>query len=95
MDVTAYPAAATVQVIIQGRDLLSGEYYGIFASAAIVSTGTTIYHIGDGTADDDNIAVGTRLPRVWRLFVFHFGGGSITYSVGVDLSTGPTRVKTQ
>ena len=95
MDVTAYPASALVQVRVEGKDLLSGEYYDILVTGAITSTGTTILHIGDGTADAANVAVGTRLPRVWRCFVFHIGGDPITYSLGVDLSTGPTRVRTQ
>ncbi len=94
IDVTAYPASAVVQLFIQGVDLLSGESYNILVSAAISSTGTIVFHVGDGTPDAANISVGTRLPRVWRLFMFHANNNSITYSVGVDLSTGPLRVKT-
>ena len=95
IDVTAYPEAASVSPIIQGKSLLSGSTYNILISTAITSTGTTILHVGDGTTDVNNVAVGTRLPRVWRLFVFHANTDPITYSVGVDLSTGPTRVRTQ
>ena len=89
IDVTLDPGSASVVFTVQGKDLLSGEYYTILASAAITALGTTVLHIGDGTTDDDNIAVGTRLPRVWRLNVDHAATQSMTYSVGADLSTGP------
>ena len=93
-DITAI-TGNLLQVKINGKDLLSGEYYEIFASDPIASTGTYVFHVGDGTADDDNIAVGTRLPRVWQLSVTHLNSNPTTYSIGVNLSTGPTRVKTQ
>ena len=91
IDVTAVTATPSVVFTVQGKDLLSGKYYTLLASVAITATGTTILHIGDGTADDDNIAVGTRLPRVWRIDAVHGDTDSITYSIGADLSTGPAR----
>ena len=91
MDVTADPETGVVAVVIQGKDILSGEYYDILISAAIVSVGTTILHVGDGTADLDDFARGTRLPRVWRIDAVHADTDSITYSIAADLSTGPAR----
>jgi len=93
VDVTAYPAAASVTLILQGKDLLSGKYWNILVSAGITSTGTTVFHVNDGTEPLTNISIRTRLPRVWRLFFLHDDTDSITYSVGVDLSTGPMRRK--
>ena len=91
IDVTLDPGTASVVFTVEGKDLLSGKYYEILEAAAIASVSTTILHIGDGTADDDNIAVGTRLPRVWRINVDHAATESMTYSIGADLSTGPAR----
>ena len=91
IDVTLDPGSASVVFTVQGKDLLSGEYYTILASAAITAVGTTVLHIGDGTVAEDNISVGTRLPRVWRINVNHAVTQSMTYSVGADLSSGPVR----
>jgi len=89
IDVTADPASASVVFTVQGKDLLSGVYYPILVTSAVTATGTKILHVGDGTADINNISVGTRLPRVWRIDAVHADTDSITYSIGADLSSGP------
>jgi len=91
IDVTAVTATPSVVFTVQGKDLLSGKYYPILVAAAITGTGTTVLHVGDGTADLDDFATGTRLPRVWRIDAVHGDADSITYSVGADLSSGPVR----
>ena len=89
IDVTAVTSTPSVVFTVQGKDLLSGKYYPILVSAAITGTGTTVLHVGDGTADVDDFARGTRLPRVWRIEAVHGDVDSITYSIGADLSSGP------
>ncbi len=89
IDVTADPASASVVFTVQGKDLLSGKYYDILEAAAIAAVGTTVLHIGTGRVLANNISVGTRLPRVWRIDAVHADTDSLTYSVGADLSTGP------
>ena len=89
IDVTLDPGTASVVFTVEGKDLLSGEYYEILEAAAIASVSTTVLHIGSGHVLANNISVGTRLPRVWRIEADHADAESITYSIGADLSSGP------
>jgi hypothetical protein len=84
-DVTAVPGVQTVTLELQGRDVTSGLYYTILASAAIAAVSTTVLRIYPGTAAVANLAADHPLPRAWRARVVHSGAGNFTYSVGASV----------
>lgn len=87
IDCTVYPAAASVVFTIQGKDVVSGKYYTILASAAITGTGTTVLRVGPFySADVANLVKIDTVPRTWAVDAVHTGGDSITYSVGYSLA---------
>ena len=76
-DVTAVDGATTVQLIIQGKDAISGKYVNISSGTvqAVVNT-TAVQFLGT--------AVGIRTMRAQ---VLHTGGGNFTYSVGASMGS--------
>ena len=87
MDVTADPATASLTLTIQGKDLTSGDYYDLVASAAItgVTTGPNRYSVGDGVETVTNVSLRATLPKVWRVIVAGSNTDSMTYSISADL----------
>ncbi len=84
IDMTAVPGVATVTFTIQGKDPVSGKYYTILASTAIVATGTTVLKVYPGITAAANASVSDILPRSWRLLCTHSAGTDFTYSVGAS-----------
>ena len=82
IDVTAITATPSVVFTIQGKDPLSGKYYAILASAAIVATGTTGLRVYPGLTAAANLVASDLLPRTWAVDAVHGDSDSITYSVG-------------
>lgn len=85
INVTAYPAAASVVPKIQGKDPVSGIYYDILEGIPIVATGFTILKVFPGAAASANAIASDVLPRTFRIRMEHADADSITYSVGLAL----------
>lgn len=85
IDMTAVPGVDTVTFTIEGKDPLSGKYYTILASTALVATGTVILKVYPGLVAAANAAVNDVLPRAWRLKIVHSAGTNFTYSVSAQL----------
>jgi len=86
MDVTASAATPSVVVTIQGKDLVSGKFYTILASAAFTGgVETRVLRVGPSLVAAANLAATAHLPRYWRVIVTHSDADSITYSVGASL----------
>lgn len=85
IDVTAIAATPSVVFTVQGKDALSGKYYTLLASTAIVGTGTTVLRIFPGATAAANLTANDILPRTWRVSIAHDNADSITYSVGASV----------
>lgn len=82
IDVTAYPAAASVVAKLQGLDNF-GTAYSILESPAIVAVGTYEMKVYPGITAVANQSANDVLPRSWNLFMDHASADSITYRVSV------------
>jgi hypothetical protein len=85
INVTAITASPSVVFTIDGKDALSGVYYNLLTSAAIVGTGTTVLRVALGATVAANLVVSLPLPRVIRILPTHGDADSITYTVGYVL----------
>jgi hypothetical protein len=85
IDATAKTATPSLVFTIQGKDLESGKYYTILASAAITDTGTTVLRVFPGAPVTTNVSANARIPAVWRVNVVAGDSDSLTYSVGATL----------
>jgi hypothetical protein len=85
IDVTAIAATPSVVFTIQGQDPVSGKWYTILASAAIVGVGTTILRVHPGAVVTANVSANACMPRTWRVDATHADADSITYSLGAVL----------
>jgi hypothetical protein len=74
----------SITVAIEGKDSVSGKYFPILASAALVANGTTTLMIYPGAAPATNLVGASFLPRSWRVNVTHNNANPITYSVGAS-----------
>ncbi len=86
-NVSAVPGTDTVQLTVEGKDPVSGNWGQIWAPAAISATvqpGRYMLYPGVGAANLTGQA-SAALPRIWRVRVIHSGVGSFTYSVGASL----------
>ncbi len=86
-DITIVPAIDTVQLIIQGKDELSGKYYDLWVDAAQVAVTTRvviIYPAAMTAADGIDAVREYPIPRTWRVRIVHVGTGDFTYSVGAS-----------
>lgn len=81
---SAVPGVDTVTVTIQGKDRVSGNYFTILASAAIVATGQIVLTVYPGIAAAGNIAANDALPDIYRVLFTHSAGTNFTYSAAVD-----------
>ena len=57
----------TLTVIIQGKDVASGQYYTLLASAALNATGFTLLTLYPGAPTTANSSAPQVLPRTWRV----------------------------
>lgn len=85
IDCTAVSGSSSVVFTIQGKDAVSGKFYTILASAAIVGTGTTVLRVFPGLTAAGNLVVSDTLPRTWRVIATHGTADSTTYSVGASV----------
>jgi len=85
IDVTVVPGVDTVTFTVKGKDPLSGKYYTLLASAALVATGTVVLKVYPGLTAAANLVASDVLPADWRVEVTHSAGTNFTYSVGAQL----------
>ena len=78
LDITAVTAAQTIQIIIEGKDPVSGNYVTITTGTATGAIGTTI------TQSTPGGFTASVTPRTWRVRVVHSAAGNFTYSVGAS-----------
>jgi hypothetical protein len=85
LSVTVASGSGGLQVQIQGKDSISGNYYQLNATpTAVIATGTYVYDLfpaaitaqGGITQATDQF-----VPRTWRVNVVHGDASSYTYSV--------------
>lgn len=91
LDITAKSGTnPTLDVKVQGKDPVSGNYYDIPGAAfAEQSTVTTVeLVIYPGVAETANVSVSDVLPEVWRVHATTGGTDTptFTYSVGASLT---------
>lgn len=92
INVTAMDAGSTLDVAIQGKDPVSGNYYDLLNVTQITQAAigaafpdTTVAKIYPGIATIAGGAASDILPETWRL-KFVVGTANATFSVGVNLS---------
>lgn len=81
INVTAVVSTPSVTFAIQGQDPISGTWYTILTSAAIVAAGLTTLRVFPGAPVTANLSANDVLPSVWRIVPTHGNANSITYSV--------------
>lgn len=67
MNLTALTGGATCQLKVQGKDPVSGVYFDIAASAAIVATGLTVITVYPGITTTANVSLNDIIPRTYRV----------------------------
>lgn len=82
IDVTAIAATPSIVVTIQEKDPVSGAYFDVLSSAAIIVTGRTKLSIHPGETVVANVSAAHALARTFRISVVNADADSITYSVG-------------
>lgn len=83
INVTADSAGtALVVVTIQGKDIVSGQYYTILSSASIAAVGFSTLQVYPGITATANVAANDILPRTWRVSITVSGAGTASATVG-------------
>jgi hypothetical protein len=86
--ITAASGTGGLQVSIQGKDPVSGNYFLLATlGAAVTTTGNKAYMFYPGAASGGSLQAGAQmvLPRTWRVQIVHGDGTSYTYSVGCSV----------
>jgi len=86
IDITAVTAAQTVTFTVEGKDVISGNYYPILISTALSAVSTNTLKIYPGIIASPNLSASDILPRIYRVSVAHSGGGNFTYSVSNNVN---------
>lgn len=84
IDMTAVPTVETVTFTIEGKDPLSGKYYDILVSSAIVAVSTVVLKVYPGITVAANLSVSDVLPNTYRIKTTHSASGNFTYSVATN-----------
>ena len=93
LNVTAVAGGGqTISVYLQAKDPISGNYvYISSAPVAVSATGLFGLEFYPGVSGGTNVAIGytlnrfaIHLPRTWRAYVVHSGGGAFTYSLAAS-----------
>ena len=85
VDITAITGTSpTLTVTLQGKDLASGKYYTILASAALAAVGTTVMTVYPALVAVANLTANDVLPRTYRI-ISAIGGTTpaVTATIGV------------
>lgn len=86
LDITVVPGVDTVQLVVEGKDAVSGKYYTLVQDAAQAGAVTRVAQVHPGVgaaAGGISVSASFVLPRVWRVRVVHSAATNFTYSVGV------------
>lgn len=75
----------SVTFTIQGKDPVTGTYYTILASAAIIANGFTAYTVYPGITATANVSASDVLPRTWRVLATANNANATTYTVSCSL----------
>jgi hypothetical protein len=79
-------SGASLTVTLQGKDVVSGQYYTVLTSAAITTTGLTVLRIYPGISASANAAANDVLPPVWRVSYAITGTSpAVTATVGASM----------
>lgn len=78
-------SAGSVVFKIQAKDELSGQYYDLVESAAIVTISTVVLRVYPGLTAVANLTATDNLPMDFRVVATHTGAFTMTYSVGINL----------
>jgi hypothetical protein len=81
LDVTVAPGVDTVQLVLEGKDPVSGKYVQLLAAAARVAAGTDTLTVYPGIAVAANVSANDIIPDDYRFRVVHSAGSNFTYSV--------------
>lgn len=87
IDITAITGTGpTLTVTLQGKDVASGKYYTILASAALAATGTTVLTVHPGLTAAANVVANDILPKTWRV-ISAIGGTTpaVTATIGASI----------
>lgn len=85
IDTTAVTATPSVVFTLQGKDVASGKFFTILASAAIATVSTVILRVYPGLTAAANLVATDILPANFRIIATHGDADSITYTVGYSL----------
>jgi hypothetical protein len=88
IDTTAVAATPSVVPTIDGFDPLSGKWYNILTGAAIATVSTVVLRIHPDLVAVANLTAADFLPKKYRVVMTHGDADSITYTVGVNSTTG-------
>ncbi len=83
IDITVI-TAGTLTVTLQGKDIASGKYYTILASAALAAVATTRLTVYPGIPVLANVTQNDILPRTWRISAAAVTG-PITATIGASV----------
>lgn len=85
INATAETATASVVPTIEGKDPISGTYYVLLTGAAVDAVGIVALTVGLGVTSVTNVAIGTVLPKTWRVTMTAADADSLTYSISATL----------
>lgn len=84
------PGAETLQVKLQARDPLSGNYYDVAANTATTVGGFIILKVSqflpNVAASASGQTVQASLPATWRIVTLHSGGSNWNYSIQYSIT---------
>ena len=84
LNVTAVPGIDSVQLVIEGKDPVSGVYTTLLAAVARLIAGVDVLTVGPGALVTVNVSANAALPDTYRVRVIHSAGTSFTYSISVQ-----------
>lgn len=86
VDVTAITGTTpSLVVTIQGKDVKSGKYFTILASASLTATGTVVLTVYPGAATSANVSANDVLPATWRVLMTIAGTTpAVTATIGAS-----------
>lgn len=87
VDITAKTGTIDVTVNIQRKDVASGKYVTLLASASLTGTGTTTYTVHPNASVAANVSINDFLGEIWRVQVVNGAGSSpsTTATIGACL----------
>lgn len=85
LDMTDVTASPSVQLEIDGKDVVSGKYYSLLTGANVTTVSTNVYTVYPTLPAVANVTAQDVLPHVYRIKVTAVNANAGTYSVGASL----------